>query len=66
MGPLGICVTLGVGTSRERLWVIYHRPETDGGLSQSQRITHGRDEVELPVQLLSFASAEGTDVKVCP
>ncbi|CAI9159293.1 unnamed protein product [Rangifer tarandus platyrhynchus] len=38
-------------------------PETDGGLSQSQSITHGREEVELPVQLLSFASAEGTDVK---
>ena len=38
----------------------------DGGLSQSQSITHGREEVELPVQLLSFASAEGTDVKVCP
>lgn len=36
------------------------------GLAKSQNVIHGREEMELPDQLLSFASAEGTGGEVHP
>lgn len=36
------------------------------GLAKSQNVIHRREEVELPDQLLSFASAEGTGGEVHP